>query len=388
MIPLPAVCSLKGRRRAVFLLLVFVVLLASPRSSVLADGGREFVYDNGGRLIRVIGADGTTVEYLYDTAGNLVEVRRISINGIAIFGISPQQGPVSSSVTIQGQGFSATPAANDVRFNGTAATVLSASVSSLTVTVPAGATTGPVTVTVAGQTATSSQPFTVMALPVVSNITPTLATSEAAAAVMVPVQVTGANLQGSTFTFVPELVPPPLTVGSVSIDPGGASATLSVTLTAGATGVFTLVATNGVGSSSAFPAPSNTITVLKGAEDPDSDGLTNAQEAALGTDPFRADTDGDGFLDNQEIEGNSNPLDPLSTPPLRSTYVVVSILNRTDPSAASGNFISVPVSILNRTNPGAALGIVLSPPVSIFNTAAPGGHAGGPDVSVENRPNP
>lgn len=347
-----------------------------------------FVRDASGRLTRVVDSTGTAIDYIYDSNGNLLEIRRTSANSIALFGFVPQQGPVSATVTIQGQGFSAIPAANDVRFNGTAATVLSASTSSLIVTVPAGATTGPVTVTVAGQTATSSQPFTVVASPVVSSVTPVLVTSEAAAAVVAPLQITGTNLQGSTFTFVPELVPPPLAVGSANIDPGGGSATLSVTLTAGATGVFTVVATNGVGSSSAFPAPSNTITVLRSAEDLDSDGLTNAQEAALGTDPFKADTDGDGFWDNQEIEASSNPLDPLSIPPLGSAYVVVSILNQTDPSAASGNFISVPVSILNRTNPGAVLGIVLSPPVSIFNTAAPGGYAGGPDVSVENRPNP
>jgi len=36
--------------------------------------------------------------------------------------------------------------------------------------------------------------------------------------------------------------------------------------------------------------------------DHDSDGLTNEQEAALGTNPYKADTDGDGIPDNLEVE--------------------------------------------------------------------------------------
>ena len=41
--------------------------------------------------------------------------------------------------------------------------------------------------------------------------------------------------------------------------------------------------------------------------DDDADGLTNAQEALWGTDPNRADTDGDGFLDGEEVANNHNP---------------------------------------------------------------------------------
>jgi hypothetical protein len=46
------------------------------------------------------------------------------------------------------------------------------------------------------------------------------------------------------------------------------------------------------------------------ALDSDSDGLTNLQEAQLGTDPNRADTDGDGFNDGQEVQAGYNPLGP------------------------------------------------------------------------------
>ena len=36
-------------------------------------------------------------------------------------------------------------------------------------------------------------------------------------------------------------------------------------------------------------------------EDPDRDGLTNLQEYQLGTDPNKADTDGDGLSDGDEV---------------------------------------------------------------------------------------
>jgi thiol-disulfide isomerase/thioredoxin len=43
--------------------------------------------------------------------------------------------------------------------------------------------------------------------------------------------------------------------------------------------------------------------------DADDDGLTNAEEEELGTDPRVADTDGDGVDDGTEVENGSDPLD-------------------------------------------------------------------------------
>lgn len=50
--------------------------------------------------------------------------------------------------------------------------------------------------------------------------------------------------------------------------------------------------------------------------DDDGDGLTNAQEAALGTNPDLADTDGDTYSDGAEVAAGSNPLVASSVPPL------------------------------------------------------------------------
>lgn len=406
--------SCEGACKAVFVLvrffsvIIFVSACVSAITSPASADERVFIYDSRGRLSKVVDSNGVSLEYIYDDTGNLREIKRSSVSGLTISGFYPQQGSVGTVIRLQGHGFNIIPGANEVHFNGAAATVLSASTSDLVTKVPAGATSGQITVTVNGQTATSGQPFTVVASPVVSAISPKVTTSVSSSATVTSVQVTGVNLQGSAFTFLPAFNPPPLSVSSASVDPGGAAATLNVSIAAGTAGAFTVVATNGAGNSSAFPSSVNTLSVLEGEKDPDGDGLTNAQEATLGTDSFRADTDGDGFYDGFEVSAGSNPLDPNSTPPIHYTYTEVSILNNsdpsvasgvlmgapisilslTDPSVASGVLVGAPISILNLTDPSVVTGIYLGAPVSIFNIAVPGGYATGPDVSVDNLPNP
>lgn len=45
-------------------------------------------------------------------------------------------------------------------------------------------------------------------------------------------------------------------------------------------------------------------------KDSDQDGLTDAQELALGTDPYAFDTDGDGQADLEELQSRHSPLVP------------------------------------------------------------------------------
>lgn len=71
----------------------------------------------------------------------------------AISSIFPDNGVWSTIVTLQGSNFSATPANNEVLFNGKPARVVTATAAQLTVEVPKGAGTGPVTVKVGGKTA-------------------------------------------------------------------------------------------------------------------------------------------------------------------------------------------------------------------------------------------
>jgi multidrug efflux pump subunit AcrA (membrane-fusion protein) len=75
-----------------------------------------------------------------------------------ITALIPTYGPVGSNVTLIGSGFTGATA---VDFNGRAATLTVNSDTQITATVPSGATSGPVTVTAPGGTATSAASFTV-----------------------------------------------------------------------------------------------------------------------------------------------------------------------------------------------------------------------------------
>jgi YD repeat-containing protein len=148
-----------------------IVLLGSV--CVSADQAQYF-YDELGRLVGVIDSSGDAAVYRYDEVGNLLSIQRFTAapTGIGIFLVAPGSALVGTSVEIRGFGFTTPPSSNQVQVNGTAATVVSATATSLIVTVPAGATSGLVTVTNANGTATSPQPFTVLVPPIITGVDP------------------------------------------------------------------------------------------------------------------------------------------------------------------------------------------------------------------------
>jgi YD repeat-containing protein len=151
------------------------VLLTTP-PAVAQSANVNYVYDPLGRLIAVIDAHGDVVVYQYDAVGNLLGIERVTVSGlpgsVAISLVTPPQGKVGASVTIFGKGFSSTPAQNAVAFNGTAATVTAAAPTRLVVSVPAGATTGSITLTAPLGNATSPSAFTVVAVTGPLAVTP------------------------------------------------------------------------------------------------------------------------------------------------------------------------------------------------------------------------
>ncbi len=134
----------------------------------------SYVYDDAGRLRAVIDPASDTAVYAYDAVGNLTGITRQASSTLAVLQFTPSSGPIGTTVTIYGTAFSATPVSNTVKFNGTTATVLTASTTVLTATVPSGATTGTISVTVGASTATSSASFTVGTggVPTLSSFSP------------------------------------------------------------------------------------------------------------------------------------------------------------------------------------------------------------------------
>lgn len=57
-----------------------------------------------------------------------------------------------------------------------------------------------------------------------------------------------------------------------------------------------------------------TILCFAGSHDSDGDGLSNAVEIGMHSDPLRWDSDGDGYSDSQELKAGTDPLDKNSMP--------------------------------------------------------------------------
>lgn len=147
-------------------------------ASLVQAQSTSYVYDANGRVVAVTASNGTSVQYSYDTLGHTDQVGASLAPGkLAIFAFMPSHGEAGTQLSIQGQGFSSTAANDTVSFNGTVATVLSASATQLLTTVPSGATTGPISVTVGSQTAASAVPFIVDSTgvpPTITLVNPTM----------------------------------------------------------------------------------------------------------------------------------------------------------------------------------------------------------------------
>ena len=292
----------------------------------------QYFYDDLGQLVKVIDSAGNVIEYVYDAVGNIVQIKRGTAPApgtLAIFNFTPQQGAIGETVTIQGQGFSPTPSANMVQFNGTPAAVTSATGTTLVVTVPNGATTGLISVTVGTTTVQSASSFTVIPVPVITA----MSRKSALFNTVIPnVTVTGANFAGATFSFQTSAI----TITAASIDPSGTSATVSLSIGTQA-GTFALVATNTFGSSTPGITRGNRFTVVN----PNS----------------TADSDGDGVPDVIEALFGSDPLDPTSVPAILPVPEVdslpVAVLNGTTPPGQPTvvEVDSLTVSVLNSTAP-------------------------------------
>jgi YD repeat-containing protein len=187
--------KLFGEKRIVALARVF--LCCTLLFLLGVANATTYVYDANGRVVAVTQTTGASAQYTYDALGNIVQVGQVAAGQLAIFAFTPSHGSAGTAVTISGQGFSATAASNALKFNGTAATISSATTTQLIAKVPAGASSGAISVTVGGKTVTSATPFVVDdtgAPPTISQVSPTIV------AVGSTVTVTGTHLDPPTGT--------------------------------------------------------------------------------------------------------------------------------------------------------------------------------------------
>jgi hypothetical protein len=149
--------------------------------------------------------------------------------------LTPTAGAIGSSIVIAGTNFRSSQVGSTVKFVSTqASTITNWSTSSITATVPAGATTGLVSVTVGGQVNTTGPTFTVTSAPSITSLTPN------SGAVLSSVTITGTNFNtqgtGSAVKFngtpatsitswttnsITAIVPAGATTGSVVVTAAG-----------------------------------------------------------------------------------------------------------------------------------------------------------------------
>ncbi len=69
------------------------------------------------------------------------------------------------------------------------------------------------------------------------------------------------------------------------------------------------------------PAGRGNQQVTNPTSDDDTDGLTNAEEAVWGTNPNKADSDGDTYADGEEVAANHNPTVPAPNDKLPENFI-------------------------------------------------------------------
>jgi hypothetical protein len=132
-------------------------------SAVRFNGtGATFTVASSTRINTTVPASATTGKISVTTSAGTVTSGGTFTVGPKITSLSPNSGPVGTTVAIYGLNFTGVSV---VRFNGVSATFSLVTVTHVNATVPGGATTGRVTLTTPSGTATSPANFTVIAGP-------------------------------------------------------------------------------------------------------------------------------------------------------------------------------------------------------------------------------
>lgn len=195
------------------------------------------------------------------------------VNAPTITNFFPASGIPGAQVVIDGTNFSSSVQDNIVKFNGVVASIINASSTQLTVTVPNTATTGKIGVTVNNKNAISIPDFIVLGPPTITSFAPTngrpgdqviitgtnfnllLATN------IVKFNGAIASVTYGSSTQLTVIVPPNATSGSISVTANGLTGTSVSIFTVFDSQVSTFAGSatpgllNGVGTAAQFSAP-------------------------------------------------------------------------------------------------------------------------------------
>jgi Metallo-peptidase family M12B Reprolysin-like/Cadherin domain/IPT/TIG domain len=196
--------------------------------------------------------------------GNFVLTTTCVSTTPTITSFTPTSGPVGTVVTITGTNLTGL---TGVSFNGTAAVTFSATnATTATATVPAGATTGTISLTTPGGSATSATSFTVAPAPTITSFTPT------SGPVGTVVTITGTNLTGLTgvtfnTTAAVTFTAVNATTATATVPTGATTGTIKAT-TAGGTATsatsFTVTAPPTITSFTPTSGPTGTSVTITG----------------------------------------------------------------------------------------------------------------------------
>lgn len=148
---------------------------ASAVTKPVVPMGGEVLYahDAAGRVKAVFTSDGAGVAYQYDAVGNITATQSLPADQLKVVQAGPATVVVGDSYEIYGTGFGLDPAQVQVSIGGAAAAITSHRRNHLVATVPAGAASGPVTVTVAGTTVQAAQ-VALLTAPQVATVSPAI----------------------------------------------------------------------------------------------------------------------------------------------------------------------------------------------------------------------